>query len=94
MKKIYIIIILSILSFYSNAQKNFVKGYIVSKTGDTLNGIIDNRDWQKNPAYVLFKESISDEVKKLTPLQIRSFFVSDKGDIYESHKVSMDISSR
>jgi hypothetical protein len=92
MKKIYFILISSLISFYSIAQKNFVKGYIVSKTGDTLNGMIDNRDWQKNPLYILFKESISNEVKKFTPLQIKSFFVSEKGDIYESHKVSMDIS--
>ena len=92
MKKIYFILIFSLISFYSSAQKNFVKGYIVSKTGDTLNGIIDNRDWQKNPTYILFKESISNEAKKFTPLQIKSFFVSEKGDIYESHKVSMDIS--
>ncbi len=92
MKKNYFIFILSLISFYCIAQKNFVKGYIVSKTGDTLNGMIDNRDWQKNPSYVLFKEPFSNEVKKITPLQVKSFFVSEKGDIYESHQVSMDIS--
>ena len=92
MKKIYITFILFLVSFYSIAQKNFVKGCIVSKTGDTLNGTIENKDWQKNPSYILFKDLFSNGVKKITPLQIKSFFVSDKGDIYESHKVSMDIS--
>ena len=79
-------------SFYAIAQRNFVSGYIVLKTGDTLKGTIDNRDWQKNPSYILFKESFSNEPKKVTPLEVKSFFVSDKGDVYESHKVSMDIS--
>jgi hypothetical protein len=92
-KKILFAFLLSInFIFTLFAQKNIVKGYIVTNTGDTLKGTINNKDWLKNPAYILFKSDLNSKIEKRTPLQIKSFSVSDKGDIYESHKVSIDLS--
>jgi hypothetical protein len=93
MKKIIFVFLLSISNIFTLfAQKNIVKGYLVTNTGDTLRGTINNKDWLKNPAFILFKSDLSSKIEKISPLQIKSFSVSDKGDIYESHKVSIDLS--
>ncbi|MEA5459146.1 hypothetical protein VB796_08865 [Arcicella sp. LKC2W] len=93
MRKLILLVLLSttiILNSFS--QQNFVKGYIVTNTGDTLQGNIDNKDWLKNPASISFIHNINNKIERKNPLQIKSFYVSDNNELYESHKVSIDLS--
>jgi hypothetical protein len=91
-KLLFAILLFSITVINSFSQQNFVKGYIVTNTGDTLQGTIDNKDWLKNPTSISFKHDINNKSEKKTPLHIKSFYVSENNEFYESHKVSIDLS--
>ena len=58
MKKIYIVFLLAILCpFYLLAQTNYKTGYVVTLKGDTVQGLINYKDWNKNPKQIGFKNS-------------------------------------
>lgn len=64
------------------AQKNYIPGYVISSRGDTLRGLIDYRNWEKNPDKISFKASADAEPLSYTPLDISQFTVAD--EIYYS----------
>jgi hypothetical protein len=57
------------------AQENFVPGYIVQQNGDTLQGLIDYRNWEKSPDRITFKVSTGAVKQVLTPIGIKGFMV-------------------
>jgi hypothetical protein len=71
-------------------QENYLKGYIVRLTGDTLHGFIDYRNWDRNPDKISFKEIPNAENAIYTPLTIKAFGVRD--EIYKSAEIIADIS--
>ncbi|MGD1840364.1 MAG: hypothetical protein ACFB0B_05625 [Thermonemataceae bacterium] len=75
-------------SFTAVGQKNFVEGYIISLEGDTLRGMIDFRNSEKNPSQVIFKRG--NQVEKFSPYQIQQFGVN--GEIYVSASVEKEVS--
>ena len=92
MKKLFLpLFFLVFCSLCVKAQQNFVKGYIVTTSGDTIQGVLNNKDWLKNPSYISFKNTSSSNVNKYYPLQVKSFGINT-GEIYESHSISMDVS--
>lgn len=76
----------SLTNVYS--QKNFVSGYIVDLTGDTINGLIDYQNWTSNPTNVKFKQVNDSEIILYTPEKILEFGAGD--DIYISRKVKIE----
>lgn len=66
----------------ATAQKNYIPGYVISSRGDTLRGLIDYRNWEKNPDKISFKASADAEPLSYTPLDISQFTVAD--EIYYS----------
>ena len=78
------------ISFSSFCQKNYLKGYLIHLNGDTLNGFIDYRNWEKNPKQVYFKTAIDGQRILYTPIMIKGFSVSN--EIYESAVVDIEIS--
>jgi len=47
------------------AQKNYQKGYIINRIGDTVQGWIDYRNWDLNPEFILFKTSLESPSQRL-----------------------------
>jgi hypothetical protein len=74
----------------SFCQENYLPGYIVPLSGDTLYGFIDYQNWEKNPYAISFKEKSGTIKKKYTPIDIKEFSVSD--EIYESAIVKTEVS--
>lgn len=57
------------------SQKNFVDGYIVTKSGDTLVGEIDFRDQRKISDAISFRKAEGDQTSTFHPYDLRSFAV-------------------
>jgi len=88
---IFTFFILGILiSQNSFCQKNCLPGYIVNLDGDTLQGFIDYRNWEKNPEKIFFQKEIDDEKIVFTPTDIKLFNVKD--EVYVSAIVKTEIS--
>jgi hypothetical protein len=86
--------VLSVLFFHSvplSAQKNFVRGFIITLKKDTLKGNIDYREWGLNPAMIHFTDEEGNK-HTFTPDDIAGFFIPPK-DHYTSIHVSLDLSS-
>ena len=72
------------------AQENFLPGYIIPLHGDTLHGLIDYRNWDKNPDKIAFKEKPGDAKSIYSPLKVKAFGVLD--ETYESAVVETETS--
>ncbi|AYL94143.1 hypothetical protein [Mucilaginibacter celer] len=48
-----------LLPFFSFAQSHFKPGYVITTGGQTVQGFIDERDWDNNPTSISFKTSAS-----------------------------------
>lgn len=77
---------------YIFSQENYEQGYILAQNGDTLKGLIDNRNKWENPDSIKFKDSPGAGVEIYTPQTARGFFV--KGDKYVSAEVRKDLLHR
>lgn len=82
---------LLLMSIGANAQKNFVEGYVVDNSGDTLQGLIDDKNWLNNPREVRFRKNQEAPAIVYTPADIRAFFVSSR-EHYRSKAVMYDVS--
>lgn len=78
-----------LLSLLSSAQENYIEGYIVQDS-DTLKGLINYRNWQKNPKKIGFRTSSDSPATFYGPLDIESFEVS--GEIYVGSIVDIETS--
>jgi len=87
---VFLSFLLYFLSQPSFGQENYLRGYIVAINGDTLNGYIDYRNWERNPDKISFKQNNGDVIQSYTPMDIRGFGVSD--EIYESAIIQAEIS--
>jgi len=75
MKKNYLSVLLMILCFYgAQAQKNFKSAVLIKATGDTVNGYINYKEWDKTPKTIEFKALVTDTKPVLyAPSMLRSF---------------------
>ncbi len=71
-------------------QTNFQPGSVITKSGDTLNGFIDYRNWENNPNEILFRVSASSQPIHYLPGTIRGFVVNNEE--YISATVKAEIS--
>ena len=72
-------------------RKNFVSGYVLKLNGDTLRGLVDYRNWAKNPNVIRFRTFTSDDIREFKPLDIVGFGAKD--EIYKSAVVKVEGSS-
>jgi hypothetical protein len=72
------------------SQENYIQGFVVNPDGDTIHGLIDYRNWKKNPDKISFKKQASDNPIIHTPLSIKYFGVAD--EIYAGAIVETDLS--
>ncbi|MES2517892.1 MAG: hypothetical protein V4585_07275 [Bacteroidota bacterium] len=91
MKKTLILTLINTLVHTSIiAQKNFVSGYIINQTGDTMRGKIDDKQWSKNPTKILFMANGSQAKMYNIIAELRSFGIENKS-IYLKKTTSLDI---
>lgn len=90
MKKLFLISFL-ILSLSSYGNDNYQPGYILKLNNDTLHGLINLVDWDYSPRSISFKESMSENSKQYSVLDIKGFGVEN--EIYESAIVQSGITS-
>ncbi|WP_121809426.1 hypothetical protein [Mucilaginibacter kameinonensis] len=79
MKPKYLLISLLILfPFILQAQSNFKPGYVITINGQTIQGFINEKEWDTNPAIITFKTALSGaEVKNYTPNNISYFEITN-----------------
>ncbi|MCK4664318.1 MAG: hypothetical protein KAT68_15725 [Bacteroidales bacterium] len=83
------LVILGIIIFQTSfCQENYLPGYIITLKGDTLQGFIDYRNWEKNPNKIYFKDNIRQF--SFTPNEIKLFSVQD--EVYVSAIVKTEVS--
>ncbi|QDO92974.1 PorT family protein [Formosa sediminum] len=90
----FILLPLSFFLFFniSSAQENFLSGYVVSTTGDTISGYIDIKDWKTNPKEITFKKELNQNPIIYDTSSIKYFNAQDNA--YISAIVDIEISSR
>lgn len=74
----------------SFSQQNFVPGFVIENSGDTIYGLIDYRNWNKNPDEIKFKLTNENEPVNFKPNDIIEFQIND--DRYVSGIVDTEIS--
>ena len=74
------------------SQQNFIPGYVVTLQGDTLQGQIDYRNWDRNPDKIVFEQDGKTTPVQYNPVDIKSFGANI--EIYVSAIVKSDVSPR
>ena len=90
MKHIFTILSLLILiPFFSSAQSNYKSGYVVTLKGDTLQGFINYKEWEKNPTEISFKNNLNAAAgENFTIVNARAFGI--KGlEYFEQYTVNI-----
>jgi len=88
MIKSVFVIFLTASFLQSVAQSNYQTGFVVTNNGDTLDGSIDYKRWDRSPGRISFKTS--SESKVYAPLDVKSFMVAN--ETYVSAIVDIDTS--
>ena len=89
--KRFLILLPGISFFYiAFSQENYLPGYIINSSNDTVKGYIDYRNWGENPSVIRFKIKTDSKVDNYTPLDIKAFHVKD--EIYISAIVEKETS--
>ncbi|MCH8495451.1 MAG: PorT family protein [Balneolales bacterium] len=85
------LLLLGVLFFQTAySQENFVAGYVITNSADTLNGYVDYRNWRHNPNRIAFKMSREDRPATYRPTDILEFGL--EGEIYVSGIVDIETS--
>jgi hypothetical protein len=89
MKKFGLIVLGIILFQAVSSQVNYMPGFIIDNTSDTLHGFIDYRNWKNNPNQINFKIQIEDNPLIYKPHDIKEFRVANT--IYVSAIIDIKI---
>ena len=85
------ILLLALLFIQYNtifAQSFYEKGWVVTKSGDTLKGFIADENHARLSEEVIFKTHKNAQPQHFTPIDIRSFFI-EPNQYFESHPVTI-----
>lgn len=90
MKNCLYILLFILIHFSAATQSNFTKGIIISNKGDSINGMIDYRNWKYNPASINFV-SETNEKTLLDASAIKGFIIPSAGETYSSFLAELDM---
>lgn len=80
--------ILILITFHvSYSQSNFQEGYVKKINGEIAQGLIDNRDWAKNPKEIIFKSHETAVEQSFNVEELFEFGVNN--DLYQSAVVKV-----
>lgn len=89
MKNLLLTTLFSFISCISlKAQKEFMSGYVINNSGDTIRGQIDNQRWATSPLKVTFKKDHQQIKYELAELQ---GFVINSQVTYVRKSIALDI---
>jgi hypothetical protein len=91
LKKLVLFAVWILFSYLSYSQENFLPGFVINNSGDTLKGFIDYRNWAINPKVVDFKSPATSHPTTFIPTDIKEFSVKD--EIYVSGIVEVENTS-
>jgi hypothetical protein len=83
--------IFSCVYIASPAQSTFKEGFVVTNTGDTIQGWIDYRQWEKNPKAIKFKNELKVDQAKSFAVEDISYFEIPGFDRYVRAIVRKDL---
>lgn len=83
-----LLLFILLIPVFSFAQSNYKPGYLVKTTGDTTRGLIDYREWERNPSSISFKDGAGSPVQTILPAGIKAFALNGMA-YYESHTVAI-----
>ncbi|QMU28534.1 outer membrane beta-barrel protein [Adhaeribacter radiodurans] len=86
---IWVSFLLLFIPFKSFSQKNFTQAYLILPSQDSVQGLIDDQNWGKNPKVISFKKDESSVVQKYKPSDILGFGLR-LGEQYSSQIVLVD----
>ncbi len=89
-KRIVLLFLAILLAYPVFSQENYLSGFVLLSSEDTVHGYIDYRNWRINPDEISFKKDLSDNKIIYTPLSCKGFGVMD--EIYESGIINTEIS--
>lgn len=89
MRKLIALLLFTFSIFTSLAQSNFLPGYIIFPGNDSVRGLIDYRNWEKNPRQLFFSKP-GNEPRIYTIRELEAFGV-DSMDHYKKEFVSLDM---
>ncbi len=90
MKKFLSLLLFGLASSAGFCQTNFLPGTIKKKSGETLSGYIDFRDWFVNPTKISFKIDSVGDPKEFTLFDLDFFEIKGK-ERYVSARVKKDM---
>ncbi len=89
--KLFILVLILLFVNTIYGQKNYLPGYVINFKGDTINGLINYRNWDTNPQKIDFKKHVDGEINYINPAKIKEFGVV--AEIYKSGIVEVDESN-
>lgn len=72
-----------------NVNAQYTDGYIVFVKGDTLNGLIDDQDWEVSPDHIFFKENSASEPTRIEAEQLETFFIKSTNRRFVSREIGI-----
>lgn len=92
-KKIFVsTLFLTLFSGVLLAQKNYLPGFVVLTGGEKKTGLIDYRNWERNPKKITFRSSESAPEEEFTVQQLSAFEIVNT-DVYTRAIVWKDMQS-
>ena len=94
MKRAVVLVILGLCAMGALAQKNFVKGGVITSQKDTLRGYIDDQEWVRSPSSCVFKANNNAPEQTFNASEITGFFIEKSNELYLSKTFSIEKLSR
>ncbi|RFS17636.1 outer membrane beta-barrel protein [Emticicia sp. C21] len=87
--KLTITLLLIFIVKFCFAQRNFIKGKLITANKDTLSGYIDYKEWIKSPLEIFFKREMSQPSFVYSSTELSGFIIDFNQETYTS--LSFDI---
>jgi hypothetical protein len=91
-KILFCSLLIGLLSFQKIYSQSFEAGYVVTLQNDTLRGFIRTNEYGATSRTIGFKKLLTDtDHTRFLPIQIKSFYLKEVGEIYVSKIVDIDM---
>jgi hypothetical protein len=87
LRALAIVLVFHLSTSISLAQ--YTSGYIVFMKGDTLQGQLDDKDWEVSPDHIYFKETSESEPTRIEAEQLEMFFIKSTNRRFVSREIGI-----